>query len=152
MLWTAGAFGAASVVAASPDHNLVLATFEKPELLLASGWVFVALTGLFFKEWACFQRTEASAGFALVPIVTGGHFLGILPPLAEVALSCEKSTLPPHKLMPQLRVTSRARVSCASSMGGTLCVFTSTPYAWLHENATVCVSVAPLEMGTLRSV
>jgi len=73
----------------------VLSTFEKPELLLASGWVFVALTGLFFKEWACFQRTEASAGFALVPIVTGGHFLGILPPQAEVALSCEKSTPPP---------------------------------------------------------
>jgi uncharacterized integral membrane protein len=95
VLWAAGAFGAAAVVAASPDHNLVLSTFEKPELLLASGWVFVALTGLFFKEWACFQRTEASAGFALVPIVTGGHFLGILPPQAEVALSCEKSTPPP---------------------------------------------------------
>ena len=48
-LWAAGAVGAVIVLAFSPEHSLVLSSFEHPELLLASGWVFVALTGLFFK-------------------------------------------------------------------------------------------------------
>lgn len=86
-LWAAGAVGAVIVLAFSPEHSLVLSSFEHPELLLASGWVFVALTGLFFKEFACFQRWEASALFAIVPILTGGHFLHILPGGIEAALT-----------------------------------------------------------------
>eukprot|EP00286_Rhodomonas_abbreviata_P006855 CAMPEP_0181328664 /NCGR_PEP_ID=MMETSP1101-20121128/22859_1 /TAXON_ID=46948 /ORGANISM="Rhodomonas abbreviata, Strain Caron Lab Isolate" /LENGTH=303 /DNA_ID=CAMNT_0023437613 /DNA_START=56 /DNA_END=964 /DNA_ORIENTATION=+ len=79
VLWAAGVMGSAIVVAADPSHSLVVSTVTHPPLLLASGWVFIALTGLFFKEFACFQRWEASALFALVPIITGGHFLGIVP-------------------------------------------------------------------------
>jgi uncharacterized integral membrane protein len=64
--------------------GLVMEVLAKPELLLAVGWQFVALTGLFFKEAVCFQRTEALALGLLVPVLTGGHFLRILPAQAEV--------------------------------------------------------------------
>mmetsp|Transcript_54042 Transcript_54042/g.87462 ORF Transcript_54042/g.87462 Transcript_54042/m.87462 type:complete len:298 (+) Transcript_54042:1-894(+) len=86
VLWAAGAMGAVLVLVASPSHSLVVDSFQKPELLLASGWVFVALTGLFFKEFACFQRWEASALFAILPVLTGGHFLHILPGGLEATL------------------------------------------------------------------
>ncbi len=71
----------------TPSHHLVSSTIQHPELLLASGWVFVALTGLFFKEFACFQRWEASILFGLVPVLTGGHFLRILPSNVEQAMA-----------------------------------------------------------------
>lgn len=38
----------------------------------------MALTGLFFKEAACFGRVEAIALAVLVPVLTGGHFVGVL--------------------------------------------------------------------------
>lgn len=60
------------------DHGLVVGLYERPALLLASGWWFVALTGLFFKEAACFGRVEAIALAVLVPVLTGGHFVGVL--------------------------------------------------------------------------
>ncbi len=85
MLWLSGAIGSAAVLLTSPSHYLVATAYQDPQLLLACGWVFVALTGLFFKEWACFQRLEASALFALVPVLTGGHFLHILPSEVEKA-------------------------------------------------------------------
>ena len=87
VLWAAGLMGSLLVLVASPSHSLVVDSFERPELLLASGWVFVALTGLFFKEFACFQRWEASALFAIVPVLTGGHFLHILPDGLEAFLA-----------------------------------------------------------------
>jgi len=86
VLWGSGVVGSLAVIASDPTHSLVLSTVQHPLQLLASGWVFVALTGLFFKEFACFQRWEASALFALVPIVTGGHFLGLLGAGAEGAM------------------------------------------------------------------
>ena len=94
-LWAAGALGALVVLASSPSHSLVVESFLHPELLLASGWVFVALTGLFFKEWACFQRWEASALFALVPVLTGGHFLHILPQGLEAGLAAALAVMFP---------------------------------------------------------
>mmetsp|Transcript_37617 Transcript_37617/g.88014 ORF Transcript_37617/g.88014 Transcript_37617/m.88014 type:complete len:141 (-) Transcript_37617:149-571(-) len=78
VLWGAGVAGSLGVLALGESHSLIMATYEQPALLLAWGWVFVALTGLFFKEFACFQRWEASALFALTPLLTGGHFLGVI--------------------------------------------------------------------------
>lgn len=93
MLWGSGVVGALAVLALDPSHHLVTSTFEHAELLLASGWVFVALTGLFFKEFACFQRWEASALFAIVPLLTGGHFLHIVPSNIEHALAVALSSI-----------------------------------------------------------
>lgn len=79
VLWAAGAAGGL-VLAASPlvQGGVVQAVFDKPELLLAVGWMFVALTGVFVKEAVCFARLEALALIALLPVLTGGHFLHAL--------------------------------------------------------------------------
>lgn len=68
------------VIKVSPllDHGLVIGLYERPALLLATGWWFVALTGLFFKEALCFGRLEAIALAVLIPVLTGGHFVGVL--------------------------------------------------------------------------
>ncbi|CDF38081.1 unnamed protein product [Chondrus crispus] len=81
VLW--GLALAASIgLAVSPllgGDGLVMAVYEHPALLLAVGWQFVALTGLFIKEAACFGRVEAISLIFLVPALAGGHFLGFLP-------------------------------------------------------------------------
>jgi len=82
--WGVGA--AASVaLCLSPllTNGLVQDTYAHPALLLAIGWQFVALTGLFVKEAFCFGRFEALSLIALVPVLAGGHFLGVLPDTVE---------------------------------------------------------------------
>ncbi|EKX53450.1 hypothetical protein GUITHDRAFT_161052 [Guillardia theta CCMP2712] len=92
-LWAGGALGSLAVFVAGPNHSLVKDCFEHSEFLLASGWAFVALTGLFFKEFACFQRWEASALFAGLPILTGGHFLHLLSEDVEKGLAVMFATV-----------------------------------------------------------
>ena len=85
-LYAAGLAGALGLLA-SPvtEHAIVSQTYQHPTLLLAIGWQFVALTGVFIKEAFCFGRLEALALIALTPILTGGHFLGVLGPDLEKA-------------------------------------------------------------------
>lgn len=64
-------------------NGLVVEVYNHPALLLAIGWQFVALTGLFIKEAACFGRFEAISLIFLVPFLAGGHFLGFLPSSLE---------------------------------------------------------------------
>lgn len=79
ILYAAGLAGAVAVFAANPtDSGLVNAVLDKPALMLAVGWQFVALTGNFFKEAVCFGRVEALALTLLVPVIAGGHFLGVV--------------------------------------------------------------------------
>ncbi|PXF42254.1 hypothetical protein BWQ96_07973 [Gracilariopsis chorda] len=80
-LWVAGLLGAIAILAT--EHALVPLVYEKPVLLLATGWQFVALTGVFIKEAFCFGRAEAIGLTALIPVLLGGHFLGILPDSLE---------------------------------------------------------------------
>lgn len=84
-LWVVGFIGAVVLTASPflPSHSVYQAIIEYPELLLAVGWQFVAMTGLFFKEAICFGRPEALALFGLVPILSGGHFLHLLSPAVE---------------------------------------------------------------------
>lgn len=85
VLWGLGL--AASVgLSLSPllsGNGLVMEVYNHPALLLAIGWQFVALTGLFIKEAACFGRIEAISLIFLVPFLAGGHFLGFLPHAVE---------------------------------------------------------------------
>lgn len=88
-LYGLGVAGALALLAANVggDAGLVMSVVEHPALMLAVGWQFVALTGLYIKEAMCFARIEAFALAALVPVITGGHFLGIVKgPLADGAL------------------------------------------------------------------
>lgn len=84
ILWAIGA-GSGLVLALSPlvEHGVIETVFDKPALLLTVGWSLVSLTGLFIKEAMCFGRLEALLLIALVPVLSGGHFLGALPPSVE---------------------------------------------------------------------
>jgi uncharacterized integral membrane protein len=86
-LWAVGVV-CSGVLAASPllsTGALVSELQLRPELMLAVGWQFVALTGLFFKEAFCFGRAEAAALTLLVPLLSMGHFLRLLPGPVESA-------------------------------------------------------------------
>lgn len=85
--WAVGLICSA-VLASSPllsTGGMVTEVLQRPELMLAIGWQFVSLTGLFFKEAVCFGRTEAVALGLLAPVLSGGHFLRVLPAQAEEA-------------------------------------------------------------------
>ena len=81
-LWLTGSLGAVWV-ATQQSGSLIHNLYTQPIALLLSGWVFVALTGIFFKEAFCFNRLETKFLTFVVPIVLGGHWLGILPLSAE---------------------------------------------------------------------
>lgn len=84
LLWAIGT-GSGLALALSPlvENGLVETVFDKPSLLLSVGWSLVALTGLFVKEAFCFGRLEAILLIFLVPTLSGGHFIGVLPESAE---------------------------------------------------------------------
>lgn len=78
VLFASSLVGAAAIFAT--NFSIVNAVVENPVYLLAVGWQFVALTGLFFKESICFGRVEALGLTLLTPVIVGGHFLGVLDP------------------------------------------------------------------------
>lgn len=84
VLWASGVLGAAVVALTAAPHSLVEEVAARPILMMAVGWQFVALTGLFFKESVCFWKKEALGLTALVPIIAGGHFLHIFPERVEM--------------------------------------------------------------------
>ena len=57
IFWAIGC-GAAVWLSLSDSTPLALAVYNHPLNLMGVGWVFVALTGLFFKEAVCFNRGE----------------------------------------------------------------------------------------------
>ena len=78
-LWTIAAAGAFGMLCSpQTSHSIVVAAYDNPLFLLAIGWQFVALTGLFIKEAFCFGNAEALALIALVPALSGGHFIHLL--------------------------------------------------------------------------
>ncbi|MEM1369784.1 MAG: DUF2301 domain-containing membrane protein, partial [Cyanobacteria bacterium P01_H01_bin.15] len=50
------------------------------------GFLFAALTGIFFKEAFCFNRLETKLLTPLVPALLLGHLFGVLPPTVEKSL------------------------------------------------------------------
>lgn len=81
ILYASGVAGAVAVLIASGGiggPGLVNEVLAQPALMLAVGWQFVALTGLLFKESVCFGRVEALLLTLLVPVLAGGHFLGVV--------------------------------------------------------------------------
>eukprot|EP00741_Cyanophora_paradoxa_P000356 tig00000403_g347.t1 len=80
--WAVGVGSTLAVAAALGPAAL----YENTLTELGTGWFFVSLTGLLFKEAFCFGRLEAVAGTILVPVLSAGHFLHLLGPGAEKAL------------------------------------------------------------------
>ena len=58
----------------------------RPETILGVGFLFAALTGIFFKESFCFNRLETKLLTPLVPVLLLGHLFGWLSLATEKVL------------------------------------------------------------------
>jgi len=87
LLWGIGALASVAIAILVPDP-LALTVYQQPLTLLGVGFVFAALTGIFFKEAFCFNRLETKLLTFLVPILLLGHLTGWLSlPIQKVLLS-----------------------------------------------------------------
>ena len=82
--WSLGVLGSIWVWSQAPGP-LVEQLYQSQLALALGGWIFVALTGIFFKEAFCFNRAETKVLTLLLPILLGGHWLGILSLATEKA-------------------------------------------------------------------
>lgn len=82
------AFGCAAAlwVSLQSSEPLAIAVYQRPMLLLGMGFVFVALTGIFFKEAFCFNRLETKFLTVIVPALLLGHLFHWLPVAVERGL------------------------------------------------------------------
>ena len=65
--------------AISSSEPLAVTIYEQPVALFGVGFIFAALTGIYFKEAFCFHRLETKFLTFLVPVLLLGHMLGIFP-------------------------------------------------------------------------
>lgn len=68
------------------DEPLALFVYNNPLSILGIGFIFVALTGIFFKEAFCFNRLETRFLTFIVPTLLLGHLTNILPVKIELFL------------------------------------------------------------------
>jgi uncharacterized integral membrane protein len=85
IFWAIGA-GSSLFLALSQPDPLALYVYQHPSALLGVGFMFAALTGIFFKEGFCFNRLETKLLTPLVPLLLLGHLLGFLPLTVEPLL------------------------------------------------------------------
>ncbi len=85
IFWLIGTISAI-IINLKSDQSLVLFIYENPLNLLGIGFIFAALTGIYFKEGICFNRLETKILTILVPFLLLGHLLGFLPLLIEKIL------------------------------------------------------------------
>jgi uncharacterized integral membrane protein len=60
--------------------------YQQPLTILGVGFIFAALTGIFFKEAFCFDRLETKLLVFIVPLLLLGHLTKMLPQAAETIL------------------------------------------------------------------
>lgn len=85
IFWAVGSLIAVYIVI-TQSEPLPVAIYNHPLNLLGVGWLFVALTGIFFKEAFCFNHGETKLLTAIVPLLLLGHWFKWLPPLGEKIL------------------------------------------------------------------
>jgi uncharacterized integral membrane protein len=85
IFWAIGT-GAALWIGIRSSEPLAAAIYNHPINLMAVGWIFVSLTGLFFKEAFCFNRLETKFLTFIAPVLLLGHWLQFLPMAAERSL------------------------------------------------------------------
>lgn len=69
----------ALLVAHGFDQPFVQTVYDHPWTIGGVGFVFAALTGIFFKEAFCFNRLETKLLTPLVPLLLLGHMTKLLP-------------------------------------------------------------------------
>jgi uncharacterized integral membrane protein len=85
VFWLIGAI-ASCVFAISDQQSLVLTVNQYPLTILGIGFLFAALTGIYFKEAFCFNRLETKFLTPLVPILLLGHLTNMLPDQTKLIL------------------------------------------------------------------
>lgn len=83
--WLIGVIASVVVAHANPEP-FALTIYRYPLTILGIGFLFAALTGIFFKEAFCFNRLETKALTPLVPLMLLGHLVGLFPLSVEMAL------------------------------------------------------------------
>ncbi|PSO77172.1 MAG: hypothetical protein BRC41_16415 [Cyanobacteria bacterium QH_9_48_43] len=92
IFWLIGTVAAAAVAWQSSEP-LALSVYHRPMALFGVGFIFAALTGIYFKEAFCFNRLETKLLTPLVPLLLLGHLAGILSPAVEQVLLASYSLL-----------------------------------------------------------
>jgi uncharacterized integral membrane protein len=85
LFWLIGSISAVvfTVYSAEP---LAIFVYQQPFSILGVGFVFAALTGIFFKEGFCFGRLETKLLTPLLPVLLLGHMFSFLPVAIEQAM------------------------------------------------------------------
>ncbi|MDZ8104834.1 MAG: DUF2301 domain-containing membrane protein [Nostoc sp. DedQUE12a] len=78
IFWAIGTI-ASVILALSISEPLAVTVYNQPITLFGVGFVFVALTGIYFKEAFCFNRLETKVLTPIVPLLLLGHLVGVLP-------------------------------------------------------------------------
>ncbi len=76
--WAIGTI-ASAILALSSSEPLAITIYNQPITLFGVGFLFVALTGIYFKEAFCFNRLETKVLTPIVPLLLLGHLVGVLP-------------------------------------------------------------------------
>ena len=82
VFWAIGTLSAIAL-AFSSSTPLAITVYDRPSALFGIGFIFAALTGIYFKEAFCFNRLETKFLTPLVPILLLGHLVNILSPQQE---------------------------------------------------------------------
>ncbi|MEH1945978.1 DUF2301 domain-containing membrane protein [Nostoc sp.] len=85
VFWAIGNI-ASVILAIASSEPLALTVYNQPITLFGVGFIFVALTGIYFKEAFCFNRLETKVLTPIVPLLLLGHLVGILPTQGESIL------------------------------------------------------------------
>ena len=85
LFWAIGTVCAVAI-ALSFSEPLAIAVYNSRIALFGVGFIFAALTGIYFKEAFCFNRLETKVLTPLVPILLLGHLIGDLPVQVEQAM------------------------------------------------------------------
>ncbi|MEH2053570.1 DUF2301 domain-containing membrane protein [Nostoc sp.] len=85
IFWAIGSI-ASVILAITSSEPLAVTVYNQPITLFGVGFIFVALTGIYFKEAFCFNRLETKVLTPIVPILLLGHLVGILPTQGESVL------------------------------------------------------------------
>lgn len=85
LFWAIGAIASLGIAFYFPE-SLAIAIYDHPLALIGVGFMFAALTGIFFKETFCFNRFETKFLVPLLPVLILGHLVNLLPVAIEQVL------------------------------------------------------------------
>jgi uncharacterized integral membrane protein len=77
LFWGIGTIASVIFLSLHPQNSIIW-MYDHPLSILGVGFIFAALTGIYFKEAFCFNRLETKVLTPIVPCLLLGHLMGIL--------------------------------------------------------------------------